>query len=368
MSHGKLRVDKNCLNCGRIVEEKFCPHCGQENIEPKQRFHFLFTHFVEDFTHYDGQFWKTIKYLLFRPGKLTNEYLAGKRQQFVVPVKLYIFVSFISFFLFSLSSPIRTDLVLNNVAAKKSAQKQIIDALHSEEVLNKTNTNKPLSIKDSLALLKVNNFLKDSAKVNKFLEATNIDNKLSADSEIYGFKTKEDFDRNIKLHPSWTNSFKKPFAYKFYELKEMGISKKEILIKFFEVAFHNLPKALFIYLPIFAFFLWIFHNKKKWWYFDHGIFTLHYFSFLLLIIIVFWLLGKIVNLFSGNGIVNFIEGLSIFVITIYTLIYFFLAHHRVYHSGKKFSVLIGILLFFINFFAFSLLLSGLMALSFLMVK
>jgi hypothetical protein len=33
MSHGKLRADKNCLNCGSIVEEKYCPNCGQENIE-----------------------------------------------------------------------------------------------------------------------------------------------------------------------------------------------------------------------------------------------------------------------------------------------------------------------------------------------
>jgi hypothetical protein len=328
----------------------------------------LFTHFIEDFTHYDGQFWKTIKYLLFKPGKLTNEYLAGKRQQYVVPVKLYIFVSFITFFLFSLSQPISTDSVFNDVSAKKEAQKQIIDALHSEEVQNKATANKPLDKADSLAILKVNNFIKDTAKVNKYLEATDINKKMRADSEIYGAKTKVEFDNYQKLHPSWSNSFKKPFAYKFYELKEMGISKKEIMIKFSEVAFHNLPKALFIYLPLFAFFLWIFHNKKKWWYFDHGIFTLHYFSFLLLIITVFWLLGKISDLFSGNGFVNFIQGISIFVITIYTLIYFFLAHHRVYHSGKKFSVLIGILLFFINFFAFSFVLVGLIAFSFLMMK
>lgn len=56
MSHGKLREDKDCLNCGHHVEEKFCPNCGQENIETRQPFYYLFTHFFEDFTHYDGQF------------------------------------------------------------------------------------------------------------------------------------------------------------------------------------------------------------------------------------------------------------------------------------------------------------------------
>lgn len=102
MSHGKLRAEKDCLNCGHYVEEKFCPNCGQENAEPRKPFHYLFTHFFEDLTHYDGQFWGTIKNLLFKPGKLTTTYLQGKRQIFVPPVKLYIFVSFVTFLIPSL--------------------------------------------------------------------------------------------------------------------------------------------------------------------------------------------------------------------------------------------------------------------------
>ena len=68
MSHGKLRDDKTCLNCGREVIDRFCAHCGQENVEPRQPFLRLITHFFEDFTHYDGQFWKTIRALVFSPG------------------------------------------------------------------------------------------------------------------------------------------------------------------------------------------------------------------------------------------------------------------------------------------------------------
>ncbi|WP_185144994.1 DUF3667 domain-containing protein [Epilithonimonas vandammei] len=105
MSHGKLREEKDCLNCGHIIEEKYCPNCGQQNIKTRQQFHYLFTHFIEDFTHYDGQFWGTLKNLVFKPGKLTNTYLEGKRQKFVPPVKLYIFTSFITFFLFAVFPP-----------------------------------------------------------------------------------------------------------------------------------------------------------------------------------------------------------------------------------------------------------------------
>lgn len=98
MAHDDLRKDKTCQNCFHVVENKFCPNCGQKNTETRQSFAHLFTHFVEDFTHYDNAFWTTIKNLLFKPGLLTKEYLSGKRQRFVPPVKLYIFVSFVTFF------------------------------------------------------------------------------------------------------------------------------------------------------------------------------------------------------------------------------------------------------------------------------
>ena len=69
---------KKTACCGHIVEEKYCPNCGQQNIKTRQQFHYLFTHFIEDFTHYDGQFWGTLKNLVFKPGKLTNTYPEGK--------------------------------------------------------------------------------------------------------------------------------------------------------------------------------------------------------------------------------------------------------------------------------------------------
>ena len=60
-------------------------------------------------------------------------------------------------------------------------------------------------------------------------------------------------------------------------------NQREIGEKAVESFIHTLPKVLFIYMPIFALLLWLFHDKKKWYYFDSGVFTLHYFSFLLLL-------------------------------------------------------------------------------------
>ena len=62
MGKHTLRKDMTCLNCRHVVEKRFCPNCGQENKHTRESFHYLFTHFIEDLTHYDGSFWKTIKH------------------------------------------------------------------------------------------------------------------------------------------------------------------------------------------------------------------------------------------------------------------------------------------------------------------
>jgi hypothetical protein len=49
---------------------------------------------------------------------------------------------------------------------------------------------------------------------------------------------------------------------------------QEELLESFKILLHNLPKVLFLFMP---FSPLIFSTTKKWYYFDHGIFTLHYF-------------------------------------------------------------------------------------------
>ncbi len=358
MSHGKLREEKDCLNCGHIVEEHYCPHCGQQNIETRQPFHYLFTHFVEDFTHYDGQFWGTLKNLLFKPGKLTNTYLEGKRQKFVPPVKLYIFISFITFFLFAFLLPSNSKMDIDNASIQlENLKKPALIELAKQKADN---------IQDSADLKETESYLSDSIKFENLKKTVDLNRSIDQSTKYRGFKTVRSYDSAMAKNPSFLNFIDKPFAHKWFELKEQGISKREIKNKLFETVFHNLPKALFIYLPIFALFLWIFHNKKKWWYFDHGIFTLHYFSFLLLNILIFTFLSKltdVINISFVNGILYLIMTAMIF----YSVIYFFIAHYKVYHSHGVVSFIIGIILFTINFFTFIFLVAGLGVISFLMI-
>jgi hypothetical protein len=58
------RKENNCLNCGTILEGKFCHHCGQENLQIKESFGHMMTHAIADYFHFDQQFFHTLKPLL----------------------------------------------------------------------------------------------------------------------------------------------------------------------------------------------------------------------------------------------------------------------------------------------------------------
>lgn len=60
----------------------------------------MVTHFFNDITHFDGKFVPTAGYLLARPGFLSKEYVSGRRQRYLHPVRMYVFTSALFFLLF----------------------------------------------------------------------------------------------------------------------------------------------------------------------------------------------------------------------------------------------------------------------------
>lgn len=94
--------EATCRNCGHTHAEpdaKFCANCGQETKEHLPGFweylHELVTHYVA----LEGKLWRTLWYLFTRPGFLTVEYFAGRRQRYIRPLRLYFSVSIVFFLL-----------------------------------------------------------------------------------------------------------------------------------------------------------------------------------------------------------------------------------------------------------------------------
>jgi hypothetical protein len=332
MSKNPQRKDKTCLNCRYVVENKFCSNCGQENIEIRKTFHQLFIHFFEDLTHYENAFWKTIKNLILKPATLTKEYLSGKRLSYLAPIRLYIFISFITFFLIGVFPDKKIDLVEQTPSQTTDLK---INKLIHPDVLAKDNL-------DSI-----------QQTINKSVAL----NEQADKPYNFGIRTVRELDSIQKYGKTEDrySSFEYSVLKKVLTVTEHN-TVDEIITKFRVSFLHDFPKVLFIYMPLFAFFLWLFHNKKKWYYFDHGIFTLHYFSFLLLLILILFLTDKIFLLLEPTSLTSFISGLIYFVGFGWMLYYFFPAHHRFYGESRLISFIKSIFLFLINFVVIILLL------------
>ncbi|MFD0765998.1 DUF3667 domain-containing protein [Mucilaginibacter lutimaris] len=89
-----------CPTCGAGFMGKFCYACGEKQCTDKDLSLKKFAEQTVDiFTHFDGKFFLSMKYLLFYPGKLTTEFLAGRRVKLMKPLQLYIIINIVYFFL-----------------------------------------------------------------------------------------------------------------------------------------------------------------------------------------------------------------------------------------------------------------------------
>lgn len=99
-----------CDNCGTRRPGNYCPHCGQSAAIGVPTVGKFVHELVEKSLGVEGQLTQTLKALLLRPGQLTVDYLAGRRQRYMSPMRLYLSVSVMFFLLLSLVPGIRVDI------------------------------------------------------------------------------------------------------------------------------------------------------------------------------------------------------------------------------------------------------------------
>jgi hypothetical protein len=99
-----VSVHTECGNCGATLMGPYCSNCGQHAHAIARTVSALFDDAWHIVTHVDSRFWQTLYILLFKPGKLTQEYFAERRARYLPPVRLYLVLS-VLFFAFGLAAP-----------------------------------------------------------------------------------------------------------------------------------------------------------------------------------------------------------------------------------------------------------------------
>lgn len=88
---------KPCRNCGGMVENRYCTTCGQLGADFHRPVWDLIASSLGDMLSIDGRLWRSLPLLMFRPGRMTREYIDGKRARFVPPFRLFLLTSVIFF-------------------------------------------------------------------------------------------------------------------------------------------------------------------------------------------------------------------------------------------------------------------------------
>ena len=284
MSHLEERKEKNCLNCNAQVQGKYCHICGQENIETKESAWHLVSHFFQDITHFDGKFFNTLRYLIWRPGFLSREYMNGRRASYLNPVRMYVFTSaffFLIFFSFFAmdenTTPIK--LGINGVTPEEALK---MDSTAFADYTRKINRqdHKP-DIPMSREEFKV--YAPHQLQTGGFYFSERKYPTVAAYDSALAAGTIKD---------GWV---KRQFIYKIIEINsKYKNNSAAVLSALSQRLLHSLPQMLFISLPLLALLLrMLYFRRKQFFYVSHGIFSIHLYVFVFIGMLFLFGLGKL---------------------------------------------------------------------------
>jgi hypothetical protein len=95
--HHPVTQGEPCRNCGGPVEARYCSRCGQLASNFHRPFFSLVMSSLADTFALDSRLWRSVPLLLFRPGRMTRNYLDGKRARYVPPFRLFLLASVLFF-------------------------------------------------------------------------------------------------------------------------------------------------------------------------------------------------------------------------------------------------------------------------------
>ncbi len=304
------RYNEYCLNCGTKLQDIFCQHCGQKDIAKRQTLGELLTNFISSFWSYEGKFFKTIKFLIIKPGFLAVEYNAGKRESYYHPARMYVFISFVFFLLLA-------------VLPSDDLKKSMVKADFSDE-----------EVKEEMMSDSINSMVDSIKSVSK--KSDNSDFTIIGDH-----KTRNAYDSAQAALPlakrhGW---LMKRLTLRSIEINEKYKGKsKEFVNDFRDAFFDNFSKVLFWLLPFFALLLKLLYVRRDYFYSEHLVFSIYYYNF-------FYFAGSLQVIASSTPILAW----STTIIGFWIVLYLLFAMKRMYQQSWRKTIL-KYTLFFFSFF------------------
>jgi hypothetical protein len=266
-----------CENCGASVPARYCGVCGQRLEPPIHSLGHFLKVATEDLTHADSRLWRTLWALLMKPGFLTREFLHGRRARYLPPVRLYLVLSVV-FFIWLAAKP----------------HEQVVGVSTSDGHVSN------MHIVD--------------------LEAEGIQ------SPTAGTKSKETPEQERALRCSRMD-YQGPWKARVAPLLKRGCERTaadngRALIESF---MHNLPRAMFVFLPLMAAVMMLLYWHPRHYYVEHLLFLVHNHAFAFVILMLAGVLGTLLP--SVSGLIGWAT-------TLYVAWYLYRATRVMYGQGR----------------------------------
>lgn len=331
MSHSPLRKERNCLNCGTYVQGRYCHQCGQENVEPRESFWAVFTHFVADIFHFEGKFFKTVGLLIRRPGFLTAEYMRGRRMSYLHPVRMYLLTSAVFFLIYFTFFSGRGS---SGEDHESLGPQDRIELASSYRNILKGDTARA-DLKEALALLA------DTSRQLNAADLQKLQGEVRKEAITFStgkYNTLHEYDSiqaglSSAKRDGWLSRI---FIRKILSLKDKyNGNMQELVDKLQDEVAHRIPYMLFISLPLFMLILkLVYIRRRQFTLVDHAVFTLHFYIFCFVLLFVIQLIDSLARA-VGWVFLDVITS----ILYVYALVYLMLAMYNFY--GQSIGKTIG---------------------------
>jgi hypothetical protein len=366
---------ENCLNCGEVLTGQHCSHCGQRAKVQVISLWGLIKDFLGDVFDWDARVWRTLRPLALRPGLLTQEYLRGRRAHYTPPFRMYLILSVVFFLIASVWDPgkdldlqvgdggagltITDDAVTRGRAAARDADgsagapvraspeptPQPVEprpppppdapAANPEAAARAAQAARSVnSARDKL----IEDIVRRVPEGERESIRAELRNELAEVSPEQLEKAQE-----VMANPCSEENFRIDVdALNQYEPRLRQACNKIVsdTRSFGRALWENLPKMMFLFLPLIALVMAILYLGSGRYYVEHLLFFLHYHAFFFLAGIAVLLLDRIGARATGAaaGFVSTIQDIVVLVLIIYVPVYLYLAMRRVYRQGRIWTV------------------------------
>lgn len=97
LSPSDADAQHRCKNCDSELLGEFCHVCGQQDRHYIRSIFAVVGDLMGEISHWDSRFYRTLFSLFMRPAFLTQEFVKGRHASYVPPLRLYFFISLVSF-------------------------------------------------------------------------------------------------------------------------------------------------------------------------------------------------------------------------------------------------------------------------------